>query len=503
MVFVATEERVFMQGKNVAYWFASFICFILVLGRALPVVDLDGNDFRSTIIVSNPEEVRLPGMTSHAPIRINGDVNFTATVLAEGWPGDGSLEAPYEIIGLEIDIGGAAGYCISIRNTRVNFTIRNCIFRGASVNPGSGIYLNNVSNGKIIENISPNNYYGIKLEISHSNTVINNTFASNSFYGIYLNLSDSNTLVNNTSSSNLRGIVLRATEINTVLWNVFTDNSVESMDSEGKAVFDRNYWSDYYGTDEDQDGFGETPHIFDGNMDFHPLVYLPYPPSWTGDPPDEKTVEWPYIFHFDFDASAPAPILWEVNDTTWFLMNENGVLDSLGSLPIGEYGLMVTVSNIYGISLSVVFRIVVLRDSGNPPDWLTIPTNQVLMFGQKFDYQVTAIDPSGIDRWEVNDTSHFKLQTSFFAEGSTVRIANRSALIPGSYGINLTVFDIYENMLSAIFTVIVELPEQDTTTPTTPQIPEGMDPLAALFVGAGIGAAAVLVIVIILPRRIS
>ena len=54
----------------------------------------------------------------------------------------------------------------------------------------------------------------------------------------------------------------------------------------------------------------------------------------------------------------------------------------------------------------------------------------------------------------------------YYDLGSTARITNNSVLEPATYGLNITVYDSYDNSLSAIFTVTVEPPEQDTTPPT-------------------------------------
>ena len=74
-------------------------------------------------------EVLIP----HGAIAIDGDADFTATALLEGWPGDGSPEDPYIIDGLDIDltITTPALHCISISNTRVSFIISTCNLTGA------------------------------------------------------------------------------------------------------------------------------------------------------------------------------------------------------------------------------------------------------------------------------------------------------------------------------------------------------------------------------------
>ncbi|MHA2058964.1 MAG: right-handed parallel beta-helix repeat-containing protein, partial [Candidatus Thorarchaeota archaeon] len=120
-----------------------------------------------------------PG-TPHGAITIDGDANFSDTALLEGWPGDGSPENPYIIDGLDIDLDGNNGSCISISNTRVSFTISNCNLTGASGDSGTGIWLSNVTNGELVNNICNNNRIGISLGGSDSNTVANNTCNSNS-----------------------------------------------------------------------------------------------------------------------------------------------------------------------------------------------------------------------------------------------------------------------------------------------------------------------------------
>ena len=86
-----------------------------------------------------------------ARIAIDGDANFSDTALLEGWPGDGSPENPFIIDGLDIDVSPdhddcpcvSMGNCITIRNTRVDFNIRNCNVTRASYweggGPGAGI----------------------------------------------------------------------------------------------------------------------------------------------------------------------------------------------------------------------------------------------------------------------------------------------------------------------------------------------------------------------------
>jgi parallel beta-helix repeat protein len=175
-------------------------------------------------------------LTPHGNITIDGDANFSDTALLEGWPGDGSHEDPFIIDGLDIDLGGGVGHCIGISNTRVNFTISNCTLTGAilywapesmdfGTDEGSGILLNNVTNGELVDNNCNNNTKGIYLYRSDFNTVANNT-CSNNGAGIHLRGGYSNTIANNTCSNNGAGIFLWGSDSNTIANNTCNNNEV-------------------------------------------------------------------------------------------------------------------------------------------------------------------------------------------------------------------------------------------------------------------------------------
>jgi parallel beta-helix repeat protein len=174
-------------------------------------------------------------LTPHGAIAIDGDANFSDTALLEGWPGDGSPENPFIIDGLDIDLGGGFGSCIAISNTRVSFTISNCNLTGAGgrgawpVSTEAGIYLENVTNGELVNNICSSNGRGINLIESDSNTVVNNNCSSNHWPGINLGSSHSNTVVNNTCNSNGCGISLRESDSNTVENNTCTSNTHQGI----------------------------------------------------------------------------------------------------------------------------------------------------------------------------------------------------------------------------------------------------------------------------------
>ena len=567
--------------------------------------------------------------TPHAPIVIVSDANFSDTALVEGWPGDGSPGDPYRIEGLDIDLGGASGHCISISNTQVHFIIRDCNLTGATqfMVSGSGIFLNKVGNGTLINNICNNNWNGILLDKSSfnlvtnntcryndnygiglrtsclNNTIVNNDLSSNNGYGIaldssaynlvannncssggngiymgysnfntvdentfsgcsnygmYIFESDSNTIVNNNCSGNTGwdgilvyqncaynvlvnnncsyngnhginlywysslntvsnntcnnndrgispnwystfntvtnntclnnafGIYIESANSSTVTNNTFTHNNYNIYLDSGAGRnniswnifalgnidngadygpdnrFDYNFWSDYTGPDFNMDGVGDTIYSLNGIADAHPLMYEPTPPVWTNRPQDMTVELGVSFFRYDINASAPAPLTWWVNDTLRFVIDDDGILTSW-NLGFGSYGLKIVVRNIYGSSITGEFRIQMVEYIH--PSWMITPTDQTISFGEPFDYQIPAIDNVRIDHWTLSDTTNFTLTAIYFSGGSTAYITNKSILEVGVYLLNVTVYDVSGNRLSAIFSVIVEPLEQDTTSP--------------------------------------
>jgi parallel beta-helix repeat protein len=246
---VAGCERRFMRVKNGVYWTAGCLMLLLILGSLASIANYCVSDLVQAETSSGPRENELLlTSTTHAPIAIDGDANFSATASAEGWLGDGSSEHPYVIEGLDIDLGGAASHCININNTLANFTVRDCYLTGANMSYGAGIYLENVSNGKLIGNTIYNNVINILLDESHSvlvernivfdsdygivvngpssnNTIADNNCSFNSLHGIFLGYSSSNnTVIDNTCNNNVYGIDVYESDYDTVIGNDCKNN---------------------------------------------------------------------------------------------------------------------------------------------------------------------------------------------------------------------------------------------------------------------------------------
>jgi parallel beta-helix repeat protein len=227
---------------------------------------------------------------------------------------------------------------ICLRTTNNNTISKN----NASANYRDGIRLENSSNNNITHNtVSSNiNYYGILLQYSTSNTIVNNS-ATNNALGIYLYYSSSNTITNNTASSNLRGIFLLNSGSNTIsnntvssntnygIWlytsnnNIIVNNTASNNNygiylsdySSSNSIYHNNiigntnqasddgtnqwnngypsggnYWSDWTSPDGNSDGFVDNPRLITGgsNKDNWPFTTQD---GWLNNPPTAPIVD--------------------------------------------------------------------------------------------------------------------------------------------------------------------------------------------------------------------
>ena len=116
--------------------------------------------------------------------------------------GSGKETDPYVIKDITINAKNS-GSGIEIRNSNVFFVIENCfIHSSGSEENDSGIYLYNTDNGILIKNnCSLNNNYGIHLDQSNDNTILENIVSDN-LNGIRLYMSSYNTILKNTIENN-------------------------------------------------------------------------------------------------------------------------------------------------------------------------------------------------------------------------------------------------------------------------------------------------------------
>jgi hypothetical protein len=124
---------------------------------------------------------------------------------------------------------------------------------------------------------------GIMLLGAYNNSIIQNDLVGNS-NGIYLiNFGSANTsnniVVGNNITMNDFGVWNEGSSGNTFYHNNFINNSwthvrlLSNIREIWDNGFEGNYWSDYNGSDSNQDGIGDTPYVINANnTDHYPLM---------------------------------------------------------------------------------------------------------------------------------------------------------------------------------------------------------------------------------------
>ena len=223
--------------------------------------------------------------------------------------GSGTSGDPYIIKNHIFNTSTIVSSPLWIQHSLKHFVIEDCFFIAHSA--FAGIYLVNVSNGKMMRNsmgfptgaliymrnssyniISNNNAsygtaYGIVLSGSigptRYNTISNNLVSSNLDTGIILRSGCENNIISeNSINDGLYGIELEPGTTNNVIYLNCFNNTSNALDDGTNNHWDNgingNYWEDYPGVDANEDGIGDTPYDISGsagNQDNYPLMECP------------------------------------------------------------------------------------------------------------------------------------------------------------------------------------------------------------------------------------
>jgi len=153
------------------------------------------------------------------------------------------------------------------------------------------------------------------------------------------------------------------------------------------------------------------------------------------------------------------------NDTTHFTINDvNGVITNVGQTPVGIHYLEVRAYDPYNQFCSATFKITV--EDTTDPSWDFVPSDQIIEFGDSFNYDLDASDASGIADWWLNDTTYFTIN-----DASGI-ITNTTSLSEGTYWLEVRAYDAYGHYCSAVIKITVE----------TSTVPNGLDLTTWIFV---------------------
>lgn len=346
----------------------------------------------------------------------------------------------------------------SIYVNKTNLTIKS-----ASQNPDTTIIAGDNEGSYVFEiaasdvNISgfsiTNGRCGIFFNKVENCTISHNKI-SNHIVGIYLLESSNNLLSNNMVYSNLEcGIKLLSSPDNVICDNYFnnTENARDNKFNSWNAS-KGNYWSDYKGLDENEDGIGDTSYIVNnktGSVDHMPLI------SYISSSPVSPAVRFtsdlmegfaPLTVRFkDFSENATSR-LWEFGDS-----NNSSDPNPLHTyFKEGDYTVSLTVSN-ENDSDSASVNIKVLNASGQ--------SGQVLPKAQ-FIYNTTNGSVPLVIKF-VDISRNADCATWTFGDGKTSCCPEpaHTFCYPGNYIVSLTAEN--ENGTSTAY-VLVTVQKNDT-----------------------------------------
>ena len=136
---------------------------------------------------------------------------------------------------------------------------------------------------------------GIQIwQSSNNNTVTENTIINCQDHAIRFQYSNDNKVMRNNITRSGCGTSIYVSNNNTISNNNYVNNTFQFSANEdyyltfghNRSVntISLNYWSDYNGSDTNNDGKGDTPYVIDEyNKDSYPLV-MPYQISVTPEP---------------------------------------------------------------------------------------------------------------------------------------------------------------------------------------------------------------------------
>jgi nitrous oxidase accessory protein len=187
-----------------------------------------------------------------------------------------------------------AGNCCDISGNKITNTTHGIVVFGyensisdnifESIGLSSAIQLNFANRNYITSNYIGSCVEGIQIwQNSNNNTIAENIITNCQDTAINFQYSNYNILTRNNISNSGCGTSIYVSNNNTITNNNYVSNTIQFSANEWYAltwghnrsvnIINKNYWSDYNGTDNNGDSIGDTPYVIDdNNQDNCPLM---------------------------------------------------------------------------------------------------------------------------------------------------------------------------------------------------------------------------------------
>ncbi len=277
-------------------------------------------------------------------------------------------------------------YSNTITGIRIDNCSSNVIYENSKINTNSycGISISGSNNTIDGNTISNNDKHGIFLIADDDTIVRDNTISSNDYDGIRIHNSTSNIIKSNRVTENSRyGIHVNYYAIHNLIYNnFFSDNDVNARDiSSGENLWNvsssagsniingaylaGNYWADYSGEDDDNDGVGDSVYSINGaaGIDYLPLMYR-LPIADTGGPYSASTFET-----IQFDGSGSNSPDGTIETYSWDFGDDetgSGKTVSHSYSSAGTYTVTLTIYNNLGGTATDSSTVTVTKDRTPP-----------------------------------------------------------------------------------------------------------------------------------------
>lgn len=191
--------------------------------------------------------------------------------------GSGTIEDPYIIQNIFIDVQFQYRSGIEIRNSNKYFIIKNSeiIHSSSLTDDHAGIKITNTENGEVQNLYLRNNEIGMIIRGSNNKIYQNQIFQNNQ--GIRIE-GDENFLYENVIKKNDFAIFVQSNNNRLYSNNYFLENLITAQDDGMNNKWDNgligNFWDDYRGYDQDYNEIGDTPYEIFGSAnsnDSHPI----------------------------------------------------------------------------------------------------------------------------------------------------------------------------------------------------------------------------------------